>query len=59
MITLMSFDDIKKSMNKSEITTAIFSDYSKAFGTIDFNALIQKCIHSTSLKTFYIGQGII
>ena len=29
-------------MNKSEITIAIFADYSKAFDTIDFYTLIQK-----------------
>ena len=50
------YDDIKTSMNKSESTIAIFADYSKAFDTIDFYTLIQKCIHSTFLKTFYIGQ---
>ena len=36
------YDDIKTSMNKSEITIAIFADYSKAFDTIDFYTLIQK-----------------
>ena len=30
------YDDIKTSMNKSEIIIAIFADYSKAFDTIDF-----------------------
>ena len=36
------YDDIKTSMNKSEITIAIFADYSKTFDTIDFYTLIQK-----------------
>ena len=36
------YDDIKTSMNKSEITIAIFADYSKAFDTIDFYTLMQK-----------------
>ena len=36
------YDDIKTSMSKSEITIAIFADYSKAFVTIDFYTLIQK-----------------
>ena len=36
------YEDIKTSMNKSEITIAIFADYFKAFHTIDFYSLIQK-----------------
>ena len=56
------YDDIKTSINNSEITTAIFADYSKDFDTIDFHTLIQKmhtfakCIHAYILKTNYIGQ---
>ena len=30
------YDDVKTSMNKSEITIAVFADYSKVFDTIDF-----------------------
>ena len=46
------YDDIKTSMNKSETTTAIFGDYSKAFDTVGFYALIKKYIHSFN----FIGQ---
>ena len=35
-------DDIKKAMKTSEITLAVFTDYSKAFDTIDFSVLIKK-----------------
>ena len=44
MLTLLTtlYDDIKTSVNKSEITIAIFADYSKAFNTIYFYAMIQK-----------------
>ena len=30
------YDDVKTSMNKSEITIAVFADYSKVFDTTDF-----------------------
>ena len=36
------YGDIKIFMNNSEITIAIFADYSKAFDTIDFYTLSQK-----------------
>ena len=35
-------DDIKEAMKSSEITLAVFTDYSKAFDTIDFSVLIKK-----------------
>ena len=35
-------NDIKKAMKSSEVTIAIFTDYSKAFDTIDFSILIKK-----------------
>ena len=38
------YDDIKTSMNKSEITIDIFADYSKAFDTIDFYTWISAYI---------------
>ena len=46
------YDDIKTSMNKSETTIAIFGDYSKAFDTVGFYALIKTYIHSFN----FIGQ---
>ena len=54
------YDNIKTSMNKSEITVAIFADFCKAFDTIDFYTLIQK-MHTFDFSTFihstfYIGQ---
>ena len=40
---LLKLDDgIKKAMKNSEVTTAIFTDYSKAFDAIDFSILIKK-----------------
>ena len=35
-------DDIKEAIKASEITLAVFTDYSKAFDTIDFSVLIKK-----------------
>ena len=35
-------DDIKKAMKASEITLAVFTEYLKAFDTIDFSVLIRK-----------------
>ena len=46
------YTDIKTSMNKREITIAIFADYSKVFDTIDFFILIQ----NINTLTFCIGQ---
>ena len=47
-------DDIKKPMKASEITLAVFTDYSEAFDTIDFSVLIKK-MHSLNFsKPFYI-----
>ena len=37
-------DDIKRAMNKSEVTLAILIDYSKAFDTIDQNILLEKLL---------------
>ena len=39
------YDDIKIAMKQSELTMAVYTDYSKAFDTIDFFILIQICIH--------------
>ena len=41
-LLLKLHDDIKKAMKSSEVTIAIFTDYSKAFDTIDFSILIKK-----------------
>ena len=35
-------DDIKEAMKSSEITLAVFTDYSKAFDPIDFSVFIKK-----------------
>ena len=35
-------DGIKRAMKASEITLTVFTDYSKAFDTIDFSVLIKK-----------------
>ena len=45
-------DGIKKAMKSSEVTTAIFTYYSKAFDTIDFPILIKRCIYLTFLNVF-------
>ena len=34
-------DDIKRAMNRSEVTLAIFADFSKAFDTVDYKTLLQ------------------
>ena len=47
------YHDIKTSMNKGEITIAIFADYSKAFNTIEFYTLIQK------MHTFNFPQKVL
>ena len=33
-------------MKSSEVTTAIFTDYSKAFDAIDFSILLKKDVHT-------------
>ena len=44
-------DDIKEAMKASEITLAVFTDYSKAFDTIDFSLLIKKT-HTLNFQRF-------
>ena len=41
-LPLKLHDDIKKAMKSSKVTIATFTDYSKAFDTIDFSILIKK-----------------
>ena len=41
-ILLKLRDDIRKAMNKSEVTLSILIDYSKAFDTIDHGILIER-----------------
>ena len=43
-ILLKIKDDIKRAINKSEVTLAILIDYSKAFNTIDQNILLEKLL---------------
>ena len=43
-ILLKLRDDILKSMNRSEITMAIFADYSKAFDTVNHSAILENLI---------------
>ena len=38
-------DDIRKAMNRNEVTLSLFADYSKAFDTIDHNTLLHQ-LHS-------------
>ena len=53
-LLLKLHDDIKKAKKSSEVTIAIFTDYSKAFDTIDFSVLIKK-IHTLNFsKRFFI-----
>ena len=42
VILLKLKDDILKAMKKGEITLAVFTDYSKAFDTVDFRILLKK-----------------
>lgn len=42
VILLKLKDDIPKAMKKGEITLAVFTDYSKAFDTVDFRILLKK-----------------
>ena len=46
-------DDIKEAMKSSEITLAVFTDYSKAFDTIDFSVLIRK-IHTLNFSKRFL-----
>ena len=46
------YEDIKTSMNQSEIAIAIFEDHYKAFDTIDFYTLIQKLYTFNFSKNF-------
>ena len=45
-------DDNKEAMKASEITLAVFTDYSKAFDTIDFSVLIRK-MHTPNRQTTF------
>ena len=40
-------------LKQSELTMAVFTDYSKAFDTIDFFTLIQK-MHSLNFSTDFL-----
>ena len=42
ILLLKLHGDIKKAMRSSEVTIAIFTDYSRAFDTIDFSILIKR-----------------
>ena len=46
-------DDIKMAMKQSQLTMAVFTDYSKAFDKIDFFTLIQK-MHSLNFSTDFL-----
>ena len=46
-------NDIKKAMKSSEVTIAIFTDYSKAFDTIDFSILIKK-MHTLNFSKCFL-----
>ena len=56
------YDDIKMAMKQYELTTAVFTDYLKAFDTIDFFTLIQK-MHSlnsnNAFSKFFYGLFIL
>ena len=58
-LLLKLHDDIRKAMKRSEVTIAIFTDYSKAFDTIDFSILIKKMHILNFSKRFYTGLLII
>ena len=42
-------DDIRKVMNKNEVTLSLFADYSKAFDAVDYKTLLHK-LHSLQLS---------
>ena len=46
------WDDIKEAMKGSEIILAVFTDYSKAFDTIEFSVLIKKMYTPNFFKRF-------
>ena len=46
-------NDIKKAMKSSEVTIAIFTDYSKAFDTIDFSILLKK-MHTLNFSKHFL-----
>ena len=43
-------DDILRAMSKGELTLSIYSDYSKAFNTVQHYAIIQK-LHKIGFST--------
>ena len=47
-------DDILRAMKKGEITLAVFTDYSKAFDTVDFQVLLNKFHGIGFSKDFFI-----
>ena len=47
-------DDIKEAMKSSEITLAVFTDYSKAFDPIDFSVFIKK-MHTLSFTKRFLN----
>ena len=51
--TLKLHDGIKKAMKSSEVTIAIFTDYSKAFDTINFSILFKK-IHTLNFSKHFL-----
>ena len=46
-------------MKSNEVTIAIFTDYSKAFDTIDFSVLLKKMHTMNFSNLFYTGFLII
>ena len=46
-------DDIKIAMKQGQLTMAVYTDYSKAFDTVDIFTLIQK-IHSLNFSTDFL-----
>ena len=52
-LLLKLHDDIKKAMKSSEVTIAIFTDYSKAFDTIDFSILLKK-MHTLNFSKHFL-----